>query len=186
MAMTLHQGHWLAELAVGEGCREAADLSIDSGMSPSAVWNAVADAWGVTVEDLASRVAQHFHLPVAPLESWEQHALSLVPESVARRYLIFPLREISFDQSGIFGLTMPHQDQLSLHGRLRVELRVRRHITSRARLRSRFSTMQRSAVHTEKESVPETVGLPALCACTGKASTLRSGVTFMPRTVSSG
>ncbi len=56
-------------------------------------WKAVLSACTATEEELAQHVAAHFKLAVADLEHAEPTALRLIPEKVARRYWIYPLRQ---------------------------------------------------------------------------------------------
>jgi type II secretory ATPase GspE/PulE/Tfp pilus assembly ATPase PilB-like protein/ActR/RegA family two-component response regulator len=57
------------------------------------VWRTVASACHVSLDDLAKLVARHFRLDVADLGSAEPAAAKLVPEKVARQFLVFPIRE---------------------------------------------------------------------------------------------
>jgi type II secretory ATPase GspE/PulE/Tfp pilus assembly ATPase PilB-like protein len=68
------------------------DAVVAAGTALPEAWMAVARASGVSDSDLAARVAQHYRLAVADLESADKQALSLVPEKTARRYLVYPLR----------------------------------------------------------------------------------------------
>jgi type II secretory ATPase GspE/PulE/Tfp pilus assembly ATPase PilB-like protein/ActR/RegA family two-component response regulator len=56
-------------------------------------WRKVAGACGVSLDDLAKLVAKHFRLEVADLASATASAAKLVPEKVARQFLVFPVRE---------------------------------------------------------------------------------------------
>ena len=85
--------HWLAQLATDLHWSNADQLE-------SPVWNTVAEAWehtsricGVSPEVLTERVAAHFHLAVADLHMIEPHDLKLLPEKLARRHGVMPLRE---------------------------------------------------------------------------------------------
>ncbi len=53
----------------------------------------VAAGCGISQDDLAKLVARHFKLDVADLGSSEPAAAKLVPEKVARQFLVFPIRE---------------------------------------------------------------------------------------------
>jgi type II secretory ATPase GspE/PulE/Tfp pilus assembly ATPase PilB-like protein/ActR/RegA family two-component response regulator len=57
------------------------------------VWRTAAKGSGVSLDDLAALVARHFRLDVADLPSAEPGAAKLVPEKVARQFLVFPVRE---------------------------------------------------------------------------------------------
>ncbi len=56
-------------------------------------WKAVLGACTASEEELAQHVAHHFKLGLADLEHAEPTALRLIPEKVARRYWIYPLRQ---------------------------------------------------------------------------------------------
>lgn len=85
--------HWLVKAAVRSGAVGAAGAMIDAKATPVEIWAAVARAAGVASDELAVRVAAQFHLPVAALDSAEPRAQALIPEKVARRHLVYPLRE---------------------------------------------------------------------------------------------
>jgi type II secretory ATPase GspE/PulE/Tfp pilus assembly ATPase PilB-like protein/ActR/RegA family two-component response regulator len=87
------QMHWLAAVAPQLGLRPDAVTDHAGDGSPVDAWSAAAAAAGMTDEDLARAVAAHFRLGVADLTAAEPRALKLVPEAVARRYDVFPLRE---------------------------------------------------------------------------------------------
>jgi len=85
--------HWLAQMALDTQLPNADGLM-------SLGWTSLAEAWehtsrtcGITPDDLAQRVATHFHLPVADLGAVEAHVLKLLPERIARRHGVMPLRE---------------------------------------------------------------------------------------------
>jgi type II secretory ATPase GspE/PulE/Tfp pilus assembly ATPase PilB-like protein/CheY-like chemotaxis protein len=85
--------HWLVRVAAREGlCSpDAIDIRVDT---PTAdAWSAVADASGLSHEELAVRVARAMGLQVAEFTTAEPNALNLVPLPVARQYNLFPLRE---------------------------------------------------------------------------------------------
>src|SRR5215472_8706601 len=56
-------------------------------------WAEVARATGTTPEKLAAHVTQSLKLGVADLSAIEPKALRLLPEKLARRYQVIPLRE---------------------------------------------------------------------------------------------
>jgi type II secretory ATPase GspE/PulE/Tfp pilus assembly ATPase PilB-like protein/CheY-like chemotaxis protein len=84
--------HWLVEVLERAGVPCAlADLA-PSTPAPEA-WKAVLGATSASEEELAQHVADHFKLAVAHLDHAHPTALRLIPERVARRYWIYPLRE---------------------------------------------------------------------------------------------
>ncbi|MGD0483232.1 MAG: ATPase, T2SS/T4P/T4SS family [Gemmatimonadales bacterium] len=82
--------HWLVGVVekAGHLCP-----SPPEGAGMAEVWRTVASACHVSLDDLAKLVARHFRLDVADLGSAEPAAAKLVPEKVARQFLVFPIRE---------------------------------------------------------------------------------------------
>ncbi len=85
--------HWLTDLATRLECPGASELSLALDTAPGDAWEEVARACGITSDELVLRVATHFHLKVARLDDAEARTQAFVPESLARRHLLFPLRE---------------------------------------------------------------------------------------------
>ena len=85
--------HWLVNVVRRSGLNNAETLVIDSQTPTDAAWAEVYRVCQVTEEQLAARVAAHFSLRVANLELVEARVLKLVPQPLARRYGIMPLRE---------------------------------------------------------------------------------------------
>jgi type II secretory ATPase GspE/PulE/Tfp pilus assembly ATPase PilB-like protein/ActR/RegA family two-component response regulator len=79
---------WLAELAGKAGT----GIALDATTSLVDAWAAVAKAGGINEEELARRVAVRYQLAVADLGAAVTTVLSLIPEKVARRYTVLPLR----------------------------------------------------------------------------------------------
>ena len=91
--MTPPRRHWLADTLVKQGSPEAANLAISEGATPEEMWNAAAQIARITPDEVTKRVAAGAKYPVANLDKPESRAQSLVPESLARRHLVFPIRE---------------------------------------------------------------------------------------------
>ena len=85
--------HWIVDLVRRSGLANGELLAIDTQATSGTAWAEVCRVCHVTEKQLAERVAAHFKLRVANLELAEPRVLKLVPESVARRYGIIPLRE---------------------------------------------------------------------------------------------
>ena len=85
--------HWLVDVVRRSGLNNADMLAIDSQTPTDAAWAEACRVCHVTEEQLAERVAAHFSLRVANLELVEARVLKLVPQPLARRYAIMPLRE---------------------------------------------------------------------------------------------
>ena len=87
------QHHWLADViaAAKLSAAEAPDLNSTAPLEDA--WREAARACGISEDELATHVASHFKLQVATLAAAEPRALRLMPERLARRHLIFPMRE---------------------------------------------------------------------------------------------
>jgi type II secretory ATPase GspE/PulE/Tfp pilus assembly ATPase PilB-like protein/CheY-like chemotaxis protein len=85
--------HWLVTLATRSGCMMLSDPSLAPDASAADAWAAVAQACRITTDELARRIAAHYRLNVAQLDAPDPVAQSLLPESFARRFLLFPVRE---------------------------------------------------------------------------------------------
>jgi type II secretory ATPase GspE/PulE/Tfp pilus assembly ATPase PilB-like protein/CheY-like chemotaxis protein len=84
--------HWLARVIERAGLHcEGLDL----GPATPAVdaWKAATRSCSASEEDLARQVASYFKLTVADFAGARPTALRLIPEKVARKYWIFPLRD---------------------------------------------------------------------------------------------
>ncbi len=79
--------HWLVDVIRRAGYAGAGELQLDD------AWAAVARVCDVTEDDLARQVADHYHLNAADFNAAEPRAQTLVPEKLARKYHVFPLRE---------------------------------------------------------------------------------------------
>src|SRR5262252_798737 len=85
--------HWLVDVARRAKLPDADRLDVPSSTPIKEAWSAVARVCRVGEPELASVVATRFRLNVARLDAAEPRALKLVPESVARRFGVLPLRE---------------------------------------------------------------------------------------------
>ena len=85
--------HWLAAAATRAGLKGADVLVIpaDTGLVDS--WEIASRTLGVSTPDLARLLAPTFGLAEADFDKAEARALSLLPERIARKYHVFPLRE---------------------------------------------------------------------------------------------
>lgn len=89
--------HWLLSVAERVGLPGADHLELEPNVPVADAWEEVCRTTGIAPKNLAEHVAAHFRLAVADLERAESKALKLVPESVARRYGVLPLRETNRD-----------------------------------------------------------------------------------------
>ncbi|MCK5229390.1 MAG: hypothetical protein KAR13_03940, partial [Desulfobulbaceae bacterium] len=85
--------HWMGAVLrkAGHGLSDGAFFSGDVALGDA--WDIASELLGEDPCAVADAVASHFHLPRADLHNLDAKALKLVPESIARKFLIFPLRE---------------------------------------------------------------------------------------------
>ncbi len=97
--------NWLENVARRAGLAGAETLTISRDATASDAWAAVARAAHVEDAAVTRAVADHFRLAVADMEAAELKALKLLPEKLARRYQVFPLRET--DRNLVVGTANP-------------------------------------------------------------------------------
>jgi type IV pilus assembly protein PilB len=85
--------HWLAAAAARAGLKGADVLVIPSDIALIDSWEIASRTLGVSGSELVSSLAPTFGLAEADFEKAEESALSLLPERIARKYHVFPLRE---------------------------------------------------------------------------------------------
>src|SRR5215210_1366041 len=85
--------HWLAAAATRAGMTgaDALDIPADTGLIDS--WDIASRTLGLSAPDLLTALAPIFGLAEAKFDSSEARALALLPERIARKYHVFPLRE---------------------------------------------------------------------------------------------
>lgn len=85
--------HWLLSVARASGAANADTLFTPATVPISAAWTAVADGCKLNDDQLAHLVAAHYRLGVANLEAANHELVQRIPQKIARKYGIFPLRE---------------------------------------------------------------------------------------------
>ena len=85
--------HWLAAAALRAGIKGADTLAIPGDTPLADSWDIASRNLGVTIAELASALAPTFGLAQADFERADSRALTLLPERIARKYHVFPLRE---------------------------------------------------------------------------------------------
>ena len=85
--------HWLLDVGRADRIAGAAAPVIAATTPIADAWRIVARSQGITLAQLADKVAAHFHLQVADLAAAETYATVLVPEQLARQRLAFALHE---------------------------------------------------------------------------------------------
>lgn len=86
------QKHWLVETLEGAGYN-GGELDLEQGAPIAEAWEKAAQACGISQEEVAVAVSSQFGLPLADLSKVEPKAINFVIERVARRYVVFPIRE---------------------------------------------------------------------------------------------
>ena len=85
--------NWLINAAEKAGWLAGVKPTVSSATPLGEAWRSVAQAYAVSEGELAVQVASLFRLAVAPLEAVEPRAVRLVPEKIARKHHILPIRE---------------------------------------------------------------------------------------------
>ena len=102
--------HWLADLAQRAGLQDANTLQLAAGIPLTEAWEDVARHCGVSADQLAQDVADGMRLPLARLSQRDPHVLKLVPEKLARRFQVLPLRES--DRQIVIACSDPMNDEI--------------------------------------------------------------------------
>lgn len=92
MAPEARRIHWLVQLALEAGGRDAGDVEVDPRLSIEETWLRAQELAGISARELATLVAQRFSLAEAELDGADPQAVRFVPEKLARSSLVFPLR----------------------------------------------------------------------------------------------
>ena len=85
--------HWLEVAVARAGLPGASSLSIPGEVANPEAWDIAFRTLGLSVPELVSKIAPQFGLRVADFEQTDTRALALLPERLARKYHVFPLRE---------------------------------------------------------------------------------------------
>jgi type IV pilus assembly protein PilB len=85
--------HWLSTAATRADMKGAGTLLIPSGTSVADAWEMSARSLGTTPSELASRLAPTIRLRAADLTHVESNSARLIPEKLARKYGVVPMRE---------------------------------------------------------------------------------------------
>ena len=85
--------HWLVNAASRAGYPDTTSFPLTSATTLPQAWELVARVLRVSESTLAARVAPVLRMKLADLDHAEPNAKRLVPEKLARRYGVYPLRE---------------------------------------------------------------------------------------------
>lgn len=91
MPTTQESTHWLARIARKAGLCDSDSLNIGSGTSADDAWAMVCRRCSISETELAQVVAKSAGLEMASFEYADPSSARLVPPSVARQFLVFPL-----------------------------------------------------------------------------------------------
>lgn len=112
--------HWLSDVAEAAGLPDLRLPPRAQFAQVRAAWAEVARTSGISEDELAERVANHFRLKVADLSAAEPQTAKLIPEKLARKHGILPMQ--SSDQVLVVATSDPvsmeaEQDIQFLSGR---------------------------------------------------------------------
>ena len=85
--------HWIVDIARRAQLANNEQLTVPADLSTEDAWAKTAEVCRIGEDDLTRHVANYFKLPIAQLAGAESHALKLVPELIARRHHVLPLRQ---------------------------------------------------------------------------------------------
>ncbi len=86
-------GHWLVHIAQRVGLAEATSLNVAANAPAAEAWDAACKGLGLSEARLADVVADFFRMEVADFSAADPEAFQVIPESISRKHLIFPLLE---------------------------------------------------------------------------------------------
>src|SRR5580698_1188385 len=84
---------WLINAAEQAGWSASGKPDVTAKTPLPQAWERVAKAYGVSQDALATQVAKAFRLAPADLLQVEDRAVKLVPEKLARKHNVLPVRE---------------------------------------------------------------------------------------------
>ena len=85
--------HWLVRIAERAGYADRERPEIQPGSTAQEAWSEVTRAYDISDPQLAELVAEYFRLEVADVNRADPNAALLIPETMARKHLIYPVYE---------------------------------------------------------------------------------------------
>jgi type II secretory ATPase GspE/PulE/Tfp pilus assembly ATPase PilB-like protein/ActR/RegA family two-component response regulator len=85
--------HWLVRIAERAGFADQDRPDLSPGTRAADAWSAVTKTYDITDAQLSDLVAEYFRLEVADINAADPNAALLIPETMARKHLVFPLYE---------------------------------------------------------------------------------------------
>ena len=102
--------HWLVDLVQRANLQGAEALRVAPSTSLAQAWEDVARGCGLSPDQLAQEIADAMRLPLARLGQRDPHVQKLVPEKLARRFQVLPLRES--DRQIVIACADPLNDEI--------------------------------------------------------------------------
>ena len=85
--------HWLVRVAERAGLAGGEPLDVPPGTQAREAWPVIVRAFSISEQRLAELVAEYFRLEAADLLEAQANAVLLIPEAMARKHHIYPIRE---------------------------------------------------------------------------------------------
>jgi type II secretory ATPase GspE/PulE/Tfp pilus assembly ATPase PilB-like protein/ActR/RegA family two-component response regulator len=85
--------HWLVRIAERAGYGDKERPEIPPGSTAPEAWSEVTRTYEISDPQLAELVAEYFRLDVADVNQADPNAALLIPETMARKHLIYPVHE---------------------------------------------------------------------------------------------
>ncbi len=102
--------HWIVELLRAAQVAEAEDLHLSERLSTDEAWGVAARTLQLAPEQVARHVARQLNLELADVEAVTAQAVQLLPEKLARRHGILPLRQT--DRTFVLATANPLDSQM--------------------------------------------------------------------------
>ncbi len=121
-----HGQHWLVAVARANGWPSADTLALPLGTSMDEALATIVVACGIPESEVLARAADTLRIGLAKWDQVEPHATRLIPERLARKHLVFPIREtaklLGVATSDPFNLDAEQELQFACGRAIRFEL----------------------------------------------------------------
>ncbi len=118
--------HWLVAVARAQGWPNVEALDLPMGTATDEALATVVVACGIPEDEVLARAAETMRVPLAKWAEVEPHATRLIPERLARKHLVFPVREtaklLGVATSAPFDLDAEQELQFACGRAIRFEL----------------------------------------------------------------
>ena len=85
--------HWLLRVAERSGLGSVDDVEVGPTTDPHQIWTRVCRRFRIRDDDLTEKVAEYYRLDPADLSAIDPDAFELLPERLARKHHVLPLRD---------------------------------------------------------------------------------------------